>query len=171
MTIRKATPRDIDRILQIYADARTFMQESGNPDQWGTNYPPEEMIREDVATGYSYVCVEGDEILGVFYYAEGTDPTYEYIENGAWLNDAPYGVIHRIAVGVRGRGVAAACFDFGLSQCHNLKIDTHEDNLPMQKSLEKNGFVRCGTIYVADGSARIAYQKNEGGSFEKICEL
>ena len=162
MTIRQAQMRDLDRILQIYADARAFMRANGNPDQWGENYPPETMIREDVATGNSYVCADGEEILGVFYYGEGEDPTYTVIEDGAWLNDEPYGVIHRIAVAARGRGVAAACFDFGVAQCGNLKIDTHADNLPMQKSLEKNGFVRCGTIYVADGSARIAYQKTKG---------
>jgi hypothetical protein len=27
----------------------------------------------------------------------GKDPTYAVIENGNWLNDEPYGVIHRIA--------------------------------------------------------------------------
>ena len=116
------------------------------------------MICEDVAKGDCYVCEEAGEILGVFYYAEGDDPTYGYIENGAWLNDEPYGVIHRIAVAVRGRGVVGACFAYGLSRCGNLKIDTHENNLPMQRALEKNGFSRCGTIYVGDGSARIAYQ-------------
>lgn len=161
MTIRQTRAAELDRVLQIYADARRFMRENGNPDQWGDAYPPEELIREDIARGESYVCVEGDEILGVFYYAEGDDPTYEYIENGAWLDDEPYAVIHRIAVAVRGRGVATACFDFALSRCHNVKIDTHACNLPMQRTLEKNGFCRCGTVYVADGTPRLAYQKNK----------
>ena len=39
-----------------------------------------------------------------------------------------------------------------------MRGDTHEDNLPMQRVLEKNGFQRCGTIFVEDGSPRIAYQ-------------
>ncbi len=161
MTIRKAESRDLDRILQIYESARIFMRAHGNPDQWGEHYPPDEMIREDIERGDLFVCVENDEILAVFFYTEGDDPTYEYIENGAWLNDAPYGVIHRIAVAARGRGVAAFCFDFALSRCGNLKIDTHENNLPMQRTLEKNGFSRCGTIYVGDGTPRIAYQKQK----------
>ncbi len=160
MTIRQATEADLSRILQIYSDARQFMREHGNPDQWGDGYPPEAMIREDIARGDTYVCVEGDELLGVFFYAEGNDPTYAVIENGAWLNDAPYGVIHRIAVAVRGRGVAACCLQYGVSRCGNLKIDTHENNLPMQRTLEKNGFVRCGTIYLENGDARVAYQKS-----------
>lgn len=161
MTIRKAKTSELERILQIYDDARAFMRENGNPDQWGTHHPPREMVCEDVARGDSYVCVEGEEILGVFYYAEGDDPTYGYIEGGAWLNDEPYGVVHRIAVAARGRGVAAACFDHALSRCGNLKIDTHENNLPMQRTLEKNGFSRCGTIYLEDGRPRIAYQKHQ----------
>ena len=157
--IRPAKERDLDRILQIYADARAFMREQGNPDQWGETYPPKDLICEDVARGDSFVCVEGDEILAVFFYAEGKDPTYEHIENGAWLNDRPYAVIHRIAVAARGRGVAAFCFDYALSRCPNIKIDTHEQNLAMQRALERNGFARCGIIYVEDGAPRIAYQK------------
>ena len=40
-----------------------------------------------------------------------------------------------------------------------ISIDTHKDNLIMQKFLSKNGFDRCGIIYVEDGTERIAYQK------------
>ena len=42
----------------------------------------------------------------------------------------------------------------------NLKIDTHRDNYPMQKSLKKNGFEYCGIIYLADGNERLAFQKS-----------
>lgn len=161
MTIRQATAAELARILEIYADARAFMREHGNPDQWGEDYPPEDLIREDVATGTSYVCEEGGEILGVFYFSIGDDPTYAYITDGAWKNDAPYGVIHRIAVSAHGRGVAAACFDYVYTRCKNVKIDTHENNLAMQRALAKNGFFRCGTIFLPDGSPRIAYQKCE----------
>lgn len=159
MEIRKTKREEFERVMKIYRAARVFMAENGNPDQWGEDYPPSEMIRADIEEGKSYVCTEGEEILGVFYYAEGIDPTYVRIEDGAWLDDAPYGVIHRIAVAVQGRGVAKVCFDFGFSRCGNLKIDTHECNLPMQKALAKNGFVRCGTVYLENGEPRIAYQK------------
>ncbi len=77
------------------------------------------------------------------------------------MNDRPYGVIHRIAVSdaVRGRGVAGFIFDTCFAKCQNLKIDTHRDNLPMQRALEKNGFIRCGIICLANGDERIAYQR------------
>ena len=156
--IQKANLSQLPEILEIYEKARQFMAQSGNPDQWGTAYPPEEMIRQDILDGKSYVNLDGDHIRAVFYFAVEADPTYSYID-GAWRNDAPYGVIHRIAVGENGRGVAAECFRFAWECCGNLRIDTHEKNLPMQRCLAKHGFERCGIIYLEDGDPRIAYQK------------
>ena len=156
--IKQATLSQLPHIMAIYAQARVFMAETGNPDQWGTAYPPEEMIRQDILKGKCYVNLENNTIRAVFYFAVEADPTYGYIE-GAWLNDAPYGVIHRIAVGENGKGVAAECFDFAYARCGNLRIDTHEKNIPMQRCLMKHGFTRCGIIYLEDGDPRIAYQK------------
>ena len=156
--IQKADISQLPRIMEIYEKARAFMAESGNPDQWGTGYPPEEMIRQDIWDGKSYVNLDGDHIRAVFYFAVESDPTYGYIE-GTWLNDEPYGVIHRIAVNGSGRGAAAECFGYVAQRCDNIRIDTHEKNIPMQHCLAKNGFTRCGIIYLEDGDPRIAYQK------------
>lgn len=161
MQLKKATTAELARVMEIYDGARAYMRAHGNFEQWGNGYPSEELIREDVAAGRLYLCVEGDELLGVLCYFEGEDPTYLTVYDGAWLNDRPYGVIHRIAVAAHRRGVASFCFDACLARCGNLKIDTHRDNYPMQRSLEKNGFVRCGVIHLADGAERIAYQKCE----------
>ena len=159
MTVREAALKDLPRILEIYDHARAFMREQGNASQWGNGYPSESLLREDIEQKRLYLCVDGEALLGVFCYFYGDDPTYAYIENGDWLNTAQYGVIHRIAVAEHGKGVAKFCFDYAFARCQNLKIDTHADNLPMQKSLLKNGFVRCGTIYLENGDPRIAYQK------------
>ena len=156
--IEKATLSQLPKIMAIYEKARAFMARTGNPDQWGTVYPPEEIIRQDILNGKCYVNLEDDNIRAVFYFAVEADPTYGYID-GAWLNDAPYGVIHRIAVGESGKGMAAECFRFAYERCHNLRIDTHEKNIPMQRCLAKHGFVRCGTIYWENGDPEIAYQK------------
>ena len=162
MNIRKATEQDISKILTIYADARVYMRQTGNMTQWLGAYPSEENIRADIAENCLNVCVdENGEILGVFYFRVGDDPTYRIIYNGQWRNDAPYGVIHRIAVSKNshGKGVAAQCFAYCYEQYPNLKIDTHRDNLPMQRALEKNGFRLCGIIHLASGDERLAYQK------------
>ena len=159
MFIRKAVAEDLPCLMQIYEDARAFMRENGNPNQWGDYYPSQSLIESDINSGNCHVCMSGDEIVGVFYYKEGIDPTYVKIYDGEWLNDKPYGVIHRIAVKKHSRGVASCCFDYCFSLCQNIKIDTHRDNLPMQRSLAKNGFVRCGIIYLDNKDERIAYQK------------
>lgn len=156
--IEQATLSQLPQIMEVYAKARAFMAQNGNPLQWGQNYPPEEMIRQDILDGKCYVNLKGEEIAAVFYFAVEEDPTYRVID-GAWLNDEPYGVIHRIAVAQNGKGVAGECFRFAMAQCKNLRIDTHEDNLPMQRCLAKHGFARCGIIYLEDGDPRIAYQK------------
>ena len=52
MEIRKTTERDVPRLMEIYARARRFMAETGNPNQWGpTNWPPENLIHQDIAEG------------------------------------------------------------------------------------------------------------------------
>ena len=140
MTVVKAEKRHFDEVKEIYALARKFMKEQGNEEQWGDGYPPESLILEDIELGSLYLVIEGEEILAVFFYQEGEDPTYSYIYDGAWLNSERYAVIHRVAVRTSGRGVVGFIFNHCAEACGNLKIDTHEKNLPMQKALLKNGF-------------------------------
>lgn len=156
--IRKAQPSDWDDILEIYASARRFMREAGNPTQWGDFFPPEELIRDDIRLGLNYVCELDGRIQGVFAMIPGEDPTYQVIE-GAWLNDRPYCTVHRVASrGERG-GIAREILTWCLAQCGNIRIDTHDDNLPMQRVLDRCGFSKCGRIWIEDGTPRIAYQK------------
>ena len=75
MEIRNTRPDELSVVMGIYASARDFMAKAGNPDQWGNGYPEEALIRSDIEEGTSLVCVEGEEILAVFYYSEGVDPT------------------------------------------------------------------------------------------------
>ena len=165
MKIRKSTPEDIKQILSIYAYARSRMKRSGNPDQWKDHYPSLEIIEEDIRNGNSYVIEEQGiaedqpEIVGVFAFICGDDPTYERIENGSWLNDEPYGTIHRIASSGKQKGVLRCCLSFCEAKAANIRIDTHNCNAIMQHLLESSGFWKCGQIYVADSSPRIAYQK------------
>lgn len=160
MDIRKATESDLGQLLPIYEAARRFMRQSGNMEQWAGNYPAESALRADVAMGRLYVCMQNGRIAAVFCFFVGEEPTYGYIE-GAWQGEGPYGVIHRIAVApdCHRQGIADACYAWCLSQCSDVRIDTHRDNVPMQRSLAKNGFVYCGIIYLADGAERLAFQK------------
>lgn len=156
--IRKAQPSDWDDIMEIYAAARRFMKETGNPNQWGETFPPAELIREDIQLGQSYVLVPDGRIQAVFAMIPGEDPTCR-VSQGAWLNDQPYCAVHRVASRGEIRGAASQCLAWCLEQCGNIRIDTHDDNRPMQRVLEKNGFSKCGRIRIMDGSPRVAYQK------------
>ncbi len=161
MEIRRTEPTDLDTVMEIYDRARQYMRQNGNLNQWIDGYPGIEMITQDMNNGYSHVCIAEGEIVAVFSFIIGTDPTYLNIYDGSWLNDEPYGVIHRIASDSHQRGVASYCIEWCYRQCRNVRIDTHEDNYIMQNLLIKNGFTRCGMIYLLSGAPRVAFQKTE----------
>ena len=164
MEIRKTVEADVPQLMKMYAYARDFMAKTGNPNQWGpNNWPPEELIHNDIKEGNSYVCVnDAGNVIGTFYYIEGKDiePTYINIEDGAWIDDSVYGVIHRLASDGSEKGIGKFCIDWAFSQCNHLRVDTHTDNKVMQNLFAKLGFKKCGIIHVIqDNYPRYAYEK------------
>lgn len=155
--IRKAKKEDLAEIMEIYAYARQLMKDRGNPTQWGEEYPPRDLIEEDIENEVCYVVQQDGKLGGVFYFKVEEDESYKSIFEGEWLNDEEYGVIHRIAS--VGSGVFSEALKMCEEKCDNLRIDTHDDNFVMQKILDKNGFEYCGRITFEDGSERLAYQK------------
>jgi len=61
--IRKAKETDLDSIAKIYKQARKFMADHENPTQWGTEYPSEQLLREDIARETLYVVQDEAGIL------------------------------------------------------------------------------------------------------------
>lgn len=159
MEIRKSNPEDIHEVMECIDTARQLMRESGNFTQWTNGYPSEELMLESIENGFNFLILENNKIVATFDFIIGDDKNYSVIENGAWLNDEKYGVIHRLASNGKARGVARFCFEWCFSQFPNIRIDTHETNIAMQKVLEKLGYEKCGIIYVADGTPRLAFQK------------
>ncbi|MCR4678631.1 MAG: N-acetyltransferase [Lachnospiraceae bacterium] len=158
LSVRKALPADFGVIMPIYRIAQDFMISTGNPNQWGHFNPREEQIREDIENGICHVICEDGVIHGVFALCPGEDPTYGYIEDGAWLNDEPYVTIHRLAGDGTVKGIFKCAFNYCRQFVSSVRADTHHDNRVMQSAMEKNGFKRCGIIYLKNGSPRIAYQ-------------
>ena len=156
--IRKAVSDDMPRILEIYAYARKFMAEHGNPHQWRDSHPKEEQLWVDIGRGDLYVLESDGNIHGVFAFLLGEDPTYIRIFDGAWHYTVPYGTIHRIA-GDGSGGILHACVSYCERIIGHLRIDTHHDNIVMQNAVLKEGFRECGVIYIADGTPRIAYDR------------
>lgn len=165
MEIRKAHMEELDEIMDLYDQGRQFMRQNGNFGQWTGGYPQRELIESDIRAGHCMLAVEDGEIAGVFCFLCGRDvePVYAKID-GAWLDDGVYGVLHRAASSGKAGGVITACTDWCLAQCPSLRVDTHEDNGPMRRALERCGFQYCGTVVYADEGPRLAYQKLAGGN-------
>ena len=173
--IRKATYEDIPVLMRLFESAKGIMRASGNLHQWGVGYPSQEVVCHDVEQGVCYVATDGTdgEIEATMAFIPGPDSTYSYIEGGAWLNDNPYYVIHRIAVAKPGKGYARQLLDWAFGRAGTVRIDTHRDNVIMHHILRKYGFEYCGVIYLANGDARDAYQlsklKSESGERKTTC--
>lgn len=159
MLIRKSTESDISAIEEIYSQAKKFMRDAGNKNQWDGEYPNGESARQDIKDGIGYVCEDGGEVVAVFAFAVANEPTYDVIYDGEWLDSNPYAFIHRIAVKKHGMGIVDFCFGECFKMFPSLKIDTHRDNIPMQKVLLRNGFKYCGIIHLENGDERLAYHK------------
>ena len=157
LNIRAATAADFEQIMKIYRHAQDYMILSGNPTQWGHSYPDEALIKSDIRSGVCKVIYDEDGVHGVFALFEDAEPTYAHIENGNWLNNEPYVTIHRIAGDGKVHGLFQCAVNFCKGRSRNIRIDTHADNLTMQRLIEKSGFKKCGIIHVHDGTPRIAY--------------
>ena len=158
LTVRPARRGDLPRLVEIYAVARKFMAANGNPTQWPSTYPPIDLLEDDIDAGHLFVVTENEIIHGVFAFILGEDHTYRLIETGSWSSDSPYGTIHRVASDGSG-GILRTALNFAEARADHLRIDTHEDNKPMQHLVEKYGFSRRGIIYTDNGTPRIAYDR------------
>lgn len=157
MQIRKTRETDIPTVMDIFDAARAFMRAHGNSDQWPVGTPSRETIEADIEAGNSYVCEEGGRVVATFAFLPGPDPTYAQVEGEGWHGEGPYSVLHRVASDGTAHGVTAAMFAFAKERAAALRIDTHEDNIPMQNAIRKAGFKPCGVIYLANGDPRVAF--------------
>lgn len=165
MKLRKSKKDDLKYIIEIINEAKEFLKES-KIDQWQQGYPNEEVILRDIENQHSYVLEDDNKIIGTVALSFDKEETYDLIYDGKWISNNEYAVIHRIAASkkcnIKGIGteiiknIEKICIDKGIE---NIKIDTHEKNLVMQKLLEKNNFKYCGVIYLEDKAKRIAFEK------------
>ena len=168
MTFIRASLEHLEDMCRITQQAKTQLKNMGL-DQWQKGYPSKEVWEADIAANTAWLAIENDFVLGVFAFQTTPDVSYGEID-GAWLSDIPYASMHRVCVAdeSKGKGVAGAMFEFGFQIARELgfqsmRIDTHADNLPMQKALKKAGFLPCGTIKLVggceDGDERVAFEK------------
>lgn len=158
MKIELAKKTDLNKLLEIYREAREFMKNSGNKTQWGDNKPSKETLERDIENKNLYKVVDFDEIVGACALIYGEDKTYLEID-GKWLNDEPYATLHRVVSSGKARGIMSEIIKFSEEKYENLRIDTHKNNHKMLDKIRENGFTYCGVIKIDDGSPREAFQK------------
>ena len=156
--IRLAMEKDLPALRQVYDAARHTMQQRGNCRQWQNGYPQDTLLIRDIRLQQLYVLQDEAGIYGAFVLAVGEDPTYQIIEEGAWLQETPYMTLHRVASNGRVKKVFAQCMAYARQKTDHLRIDTHEDNHAMRHLIIQQGFHYCGVIHVADGSPRLAFE-------------
>lgn len=174
MNFRLTRLSDIDDIVGMVDQARKSLKLLG-VDQWQQGYPFRETFEQDCVREESYV-MENDKgcVIGTLMLSFEGEPIYDYIE-GAWLTQsssacARYAVIHRVTTCSQNKEPGTASFGFSQAEqrvraqgFESIRIDTHEDNLPMKKLLTKCGYVECGAVYLENsqdgGSKRIAFEK------------
>lgn len=157
--IRKATSDDLPRIQELIDAGRKKMRAEGNTEQWTDTTPILERIVQDMTNGNSYLLEEEGRVVATFAFVKGPDITYKKIYEGAWLNDKPYYVIHRIASEPGVHGILKDVLAWSESFTDTLRIDTHRKNISMCSALAKYGFRYCGIIYLLDGAERLAFQR------------
>ena len=165
MKFEKANLKDVNEIMDIIKKAQIHFKNQGI-NQWQNNYPNHQIIKDDIEDNNSYILKQDQVIIGTASVSFDGEETYETIYNGQWLSHDKYAVIHRMAVDFnrRGTGVASIFLKEIENLCiHNevysIKVDTHRENIPMQKLLLKNGYKECGIIYLKDKNERIAFEK------------
>ena len=165
MQPEKASRADIDGIMEIVDDAKAYFRSRGIH-QWQNGYPNPDSIAGDIENGCGYLLRDEKGPAAYASISFGGEPTYAVIEEGSWRSGEPFAVMHRVCVksGYKGRGTASLFLEKAARLCrerniHWLRMDTHRDNLSMQRFLLKNGFQYRGIIHLENGDPRLAYDR------------
>ncbi len=163
--LRLAKTDDIPAIMQIIAQCQALLALRG-VDQWQDGYPSQEIIEGDIEAQRGYILEVDSCIAAYSALAFGVEQAYNDLRKGEWITSADeYLTIHRIAIGDTFRGCNLAttifniAFDMARSRGYSsVRIDTHKDNMVMQKRLKSLGFTYCGQV-IYGVNERIAFEK------------
>ena len=156
--IRKACENDLSVIADLAKFVRGNMVLSGL-EQWVGDYPNIDNFRKDFLNDGLFVLVLDNEIIGSCSILKENDVAYkEVVWNG--INAL---VVHRILVSPKhqGKGYGKDLLIYALEKARlegydAVKIDTHPDNIKMQRMLKSMGFSFKG--YLASIN-RLAFEK------------
>ena len=162
MILRETKVNEIEDVMKIIDGAKLYFKVVGI-NQWQDGYPNSDTICDDINNHEAYVLEDDGKIIGTCMITINGEKTYNVID-GKWLDNQPYICVHRIAVdrSVKGKGLAKIILDQAIAlhpQFHSVRMDTHYDNMSMQRFLDKYGFTYCGEITLENGDPRRGYEK------------
>lgn len=148
--IRKATLNDLDAMYEIRCQAAKRMKKMGI-DQWQDQAPEKSRFKEDIEYHRAFVYEENELILATATFQIEPERTYEHLVDIS----IPACTCHRIAVSDQGlrRGIASSLLTYMESyatskRIKRLYVDTHHDNLPMQRMLQNKDYAYIGDIII-----------------------
>ena len=161
---RRAVPEDMDALLDILEQAKAYLRESG-VDQWQEGYP------NDMEAGRGWIFECEGRPAGYECISMSPEECYRDID-GAWLTEGEnYAVIHRAMAAADFRHTKLASEMFSLAEDlaagmgrQSVRVDTHRDNMAMNRLCEKLGYTFCGVVDLssvdpAHDSKRNGYEK------------
>lgn len=169
MTLRPATVADLQSILPIIENAKATLKRRG-VNQWQGGFPAREDILNDINSTRALVLTHEGRVAAFARLNLTPEAEYDCLIRGKWLSQSQnYATVHRVALhpAFRGQGVS----DLLLEGCETLaqrakklsvRIDTHPDNLAMQRLLSRCGYTQCGAFllpYPDPSPMRITYEK------------
>lgn len=162
---RKARDSDLLAANAIIDHAKQILAQQAIP-QWQNGYPNLAALKKDLVAQQLWVGAVAQQVVLTMSLVLGPDQNYRQIFGGHWQQESDdYLTVHRLAVapavvkqGVAHRALQFACALAKKQGLRSVRIDTHQLNQPMQSLLTSSYFQRCGQIYLADHSPRIAYE-------------
>ncbi|WP_290490744.1 MULTISPECIES: GNAT family N-acetyltransferase [unclassified Aerococcus] len=163
---RQSVEGDLAQLTKMLEDAIALLAVN-NVDQWQNGTISSKMLLDAIIQGQGFVWEQRDTTgIAGFCVLDTYDELYEVpLAEGKWTVEGPYLAIHRVMVSqhLRGRKVSTQMFldikKMGVvNNIASLRIDTHPDNIIMQKTLKRNGFARTGLLYMPSGSPRYTYE-------------
>ena len=171
-TLKTAQMDELCQCYEIINAGKRFQREQGFV-QWTDDYPNIDTIKDDIERKKGYIVKIGDKIAAYMCIDFEGEPAYDHIRGG-WQTTNPYADVHRMAfdAAFRGMGLTESVFCLIEDLCRSrgvkgIRADTDFSNERMQHILEKNGFLKCGTI-VFQGDDRLAYEKTVSGSLGAV---
>ena len=167
---RRAVPEDMDALLDILEQAKAYLRES-SVDQWQEGYPNREALLADMEAGRGWIFECEGRPAGYECISMSPEECYRDID-GAWLTEGEnYAVIHRAMAAADFRHTKLASEMFSLAEDlaagmgrQSVRVDTHRDNMAMNRLCEKLGYTFCGVVDLssvdpAHDSKRNGYEK------------